>query len=152
MDKDAAPPPYPDWTELLHRFIDLLLPSADDIFSSPSKLGELLTICAQLAAVEPHVREIATELALQQKQILGWTLVRHEGNRYVEAAHVRELLLGCRASQLPALLEAIAKALGSVSEAKWRTPCEVSGRLDAEIAISQCGTTAFLRSNPQPKS
>lgn len=88
-------------------------------------------------------------MALQEKEILGWTLVRREGNHYVEATHVRQLLLECPAGQLPALFEAVAKALGSVSESKWRTLCQAIGRLDADGAISQCGTTVFLRSNPK---
>jgi hypothetical protein len=148
MYKLPLPPaPAIDWTELVHRFIDLVLPRSDDILSSPSKLGELLSICAVLAAIEPKARELATAHALQEKEILGWTLVRREGNRYVEGPHVRELFLNCPANQLPALLEAIAKTLGSIGETKWRTLCQAVGRLDADDVISQCGTTVFLRSN-----
>jgi hypothetical protein len=143
------PAPQPDWVDLLHRFVDLLLPTAGDIFSSPSKLGELLSISAALTSIEPKARQIATALAMQKKEILGWALVRREGNRYVEAAHVRELLLECPAAQLPALLEAIVKALGSVSESKWRKLCQAIGKSDPEDAIYQCGTTVFLRSNPR---
>ena len=142
-------PSPPDWSELLHRFVDLVILTADDVFSSPSKLGELLTICAVFIELEPEVRKTAAALALQQKEILGWTLVRHEGNRYVEAAHVRELLLECPAGQLPALLEAVAKALGNVGETKWNALCTAIGRRDSDEAIYQCGTTVFLRANPK---
>jgi hypothetical protein len=72
-------------------------------------------------------------------------LVRKEGNRFVDSAHVRELLLECPANQLPALLEAISKALGNISENRWQRLCEAAGRLDGERAVSQAGTTAFLR-------
>jgi hypothetical protein len=149
MDKEAAPPPHLDWSDLLHRFIDLLLPTANDIFSSPSKLGELLSICAALAVIEPKARGIATALALQDKEILGWTLVRREGSRYVENSRVQELLLSCPAAQIPALLKAVGKILGNIGETKWQTLCAASGRVDTGEAIYQCGTTVFLRSNPK---
>jgi hypothetical protein len=102
MDKETAPHPIPiiDWPDLVHRFIDLVLPSANDIFSSPAKLGELLSICAALFAIERRARELATAMALTDKtEIPGWTLVRREGGRYVDVSHVRELLLECPAAQ-----------------------------------------------------
>ena len=152
MDKETAPHPIPiiDWPDLVHRFIDLVLPTASDILSSPAKLGERLSICAIMAAIEPKAREIATALALGDKEILGWTLVRREGSRYVESYHVRELLLECPAAQLPALLEAVAKALGNIGETKWNALCAAVGRLDTGQAVYQCGTTVFLRANPKP--
>ena len=152
MDRETAPhpPTIPDWPDVVHRFIDLVLPTASDILSSPAKLGELLSICAIMAAIEPKAREIATALALGDKEILGWTLVRREGSRYVESYHVRELLLECPAAQLPALLEAVAKALGNIGETKWNALCAAVGRLDTGQAVYQCGTTVFLRANPKP--
>ena len=152
MDRETAPHPIPiiDWPDLVHRFIDLVLPTTYDILSSPAKLGELLSICAALAAVEPTAREIATELALADKEIPGWTLVRREGSRYVDTSHVRNLLLDCPAAELPKLLEAVAKALGNVGETKWNALAAAVGRLDTDQAVYQCGTTVFLRANPKP--
>ena len=151
MDKKAAPPSPPiiDWPELVHRLIDLVLPTAGDVFSSPAKLGELLSICAVLSGIEPRAREIATAMALSdKKEIPGWTLVRREGSRDVEAAHVQKLLLECPAVQLPTLLEAVAKALGNVGETKWNALRAAIGRLDSDQAVYQCGTTVFLRPKP----
>ena len=153
MDRETAPHPIPiiDWPDLVHRFIDLVLPTASDILSSPAKLGELLSICAIMAAIEPKAREIATELALTDKrEIPGWTLVRREGSRYVDASHVRQLLLKRPAAQLLALLEVVAKALGNVGETKWNALAAAVGRLDTGQAVYQCGTTVFLRINPKP--
>jgi hypothetical protein len=139
-----------DWPELVKRLIDLIFPRSDDVLSSPSKLGELLTICHEFAEIEPIIRERAETLALQKKEISGWTLVHRDGNGYVESADVHELLAGCPLSQLPRLMAAIDKLLGNLSAAKWKELCHAIGRLDDDRAIKQSGATVFLRRNPNP--
>ena len=115
------------------------------MLSDPTQLGIFLELAETIAELEPRAREAAIKLALTGQEIPGWVLVRREGNRFVEGAHVRELLLECPAKHLPAFLEVIAKILGNLSENRWQTLCDTVGRLDADKAVSQCGTTVFLR-------
>jgi hypothetical protein len=139
-----------DWPELVKRLIDLIIPRSDDILTSPAKLGELLAVCVEFAEIEPIIRERATTLALQKKDIPGWTLVHRDGNGYVESADVHELLAACPLSQFPRLIAAIDKLLGNLSAAKWKELCHAIGRLDEDRAIKQSGATVFLRRNPKP--
>src|SRR5215469_7573732 len=105
-----------DWPVLVHRLIDLALPRSDDILDSPAKLGELLTVCTEFAEIEPIVRERAATLAMQKKDIVGWTLVHRDGNRYVEAQRIIELCLHCPVSNLQKLLTIMAMQAGNTSE------------------------------------
>ena len=111
----------------------------------PSQLGIFLELAETIAELEHRAREAAITFALAGQEIPGWSLVRREVNRFVESTHVRELLLECPAKQLPVLLEAVAKIVGNISESRWQTLCSTIGRLDADEAVFQCGTTAFLR-------
>ena len=140
-----------DWPDLIKRLIDLVLPRSDDILTSPTKLGEMLSICTQLAEIEPLVREIATTSAMQKRNILGWTLVHRDGNRYVESSCVRRLLLECPADQLPMLLEAVAKMLGNIGETKWHPLCAAIALLNAVEAVQETGATVFLRRHAKPE-
>jgi hypothetical protein len=70
---------------------------------------------------------------------------RHSSFRLTSLLLVQELLSECSVHQLPALLEAVSKVLGSISESRWQTLCDAAGRLDAERAVSQCGAKVFLR-------
>jgi hypothetical protein len=115
------------------------------MLSDPSQLGIFLELAQTIIELEPRAREAAVTLALQGQEIPGRVLVRHEGNRFVESAHVRKLLLECPVERLSTLLETLAKVLGNISESRWKTLCDVVGRLDGEGVISQAGATAFLR-------
>ena len=117
----------------------------ESILADPARLGIFLQFAETIAELEPRAREAAIKLAFAAQEIPGWRVVRKEGNRFVETVHVRELLQGCPAEHLQALLEVIAKMLGNISETRWQTLCNAIERLDADKAISQCGTTAFLR-------
>jgi hypothetical protein len=114
------------------------------IIADPARLGAFLELAEMIAELEPRAREAAITFGLERKEIPGWQVVRKEGNRFVEAAHVRELLQECPAKHLPAVLEVIAKALGNVGEKRWLSLCEVVGRLDGERVVSHAGATAFL--------
>jgi hypothetical protein len=103
------------WPELIKRLIELILPRSDNIFSSPAKLGSLLTICREFAEIEPVVRERASTLAMQKHEIPGWTVVHRDGNRYVEKEGIIELILGCPLSRLQELLTTLVLQLGNVS-------------------------------------
>jgi hypothetical protein len=123
------------------------------ILSDPEQLGAFLDLALMIAEHQPRAQDAAERLGLSGKEIPGKVVVRREGNRFVESARVRELLLECPAYRLPALMEVIAKMLGNVSEGRWQTLCEAAGRPDADKGVSQCGTTVFLRkqgSNNQP--
>jgi hypothetical protein len=134
-----------DWPELIRRLLELILPQSDDILSSPAKLGSLLTICMQLAEIEPVVRERATTLALQRKDIVGWTLVHREGNQYVEAQRIIELCLHCPLTKLQSLVTDLAMQFGNVSQTKYQLLCESAGLAPAPDAVKQTGATVFLR-------
>ena len=118
-----------------------------DVLDSPAKLGELLTICAQFAEIEPIIRERATTLALQKKEIPGWTLVHRDGNRYVEAFRLIDLGLHCPLSNLQKLLTTFAAELGNVSETKYQRLCESADLAPEADAVKQSGATVFLRRN-----
>jgi hypothetical protein len=134
-----------DWPELIKRLIELILPRSDDILNSPAKLGELLTICTELAEIEPVIRERASTLALQKKEIPGWTLVHRDGNRYVEAQRLIELCLRCPFSKLQELVTMLAMQVGNVSETKYQLLCESVGLQPTNDAVKQAGATVFLR-------
>jgi hypothetical protein len=134
-----------DWPELMKRLIELVLPRSDDILRSPAKLGELLNVCAEFAEIEPVIRERASTLAMQKKEILGWTLVHRDGNRDVEARHILELCLHCSLANLQRLMTDLAMQLGNVSETKYRLLCESAGLQPANDAVKHSGATVFLR-------
>jgi hypothetical protein len=136
-----------DWPELIKRLIELVLPRSDDILSSPVKLGELLNLCAEFAEIEPVIRERASTLAMQKKEIPKWTLVHRDGNRYVEAHHMVELCLHCSLANLQRLMTDLAMQLGNVSDTKYRLLCESAGLQPANDAVKHGGATIFLRRN-----
>jgi hypothetical protein len=136
-----------NWGELFRNLLELLIPRSDDLMSSPAKLGSLLTICTQFAEIEPVIRERATTLALQRKEVPGWSLVHRDGNSYVEAQRVIELCLHCPVSNLPKLLTTLAMQTGHTSERKYTELCESAGLAPASEAIKQSGATVFLRRN-----
>jgi hypothetical protein len=137
-----------DWPELIKRLIEVILPRSDDILSSPTKLGSLLTICREFAEIEPIIREQATTLALQKREIGGWVLVHREGNHYVETPHVIELCLHCPVFNLQKLLTTLAMQAEHISERKYQALCESAGLQPDKEAIKQSGATVFLRRNP----
>ena len=114
------------------------------MLSDPSQLGIFLELSETIIELEPRTREAAITLALRGKEIPGWSLVRREGNRFVESGHVHELLLQCSTSRLPALLEIVAKTLGNVSENRWQMLCAATGRPDGEIEVSQVRDNSFF--------
>jgi hypothetical protein len=136
-----------DWPELIKELIELIGPRSDDILSSLAKLSELLSICAEFAEIEPIVRERATTLAMQKKEVPGWTLVHRDGNRYVEAQRIIELGQHCPVSNLQRLLTTLAMQLGNVSETKYQLLCESAGLVPQTETIQQAGATVFLRRN-----
>jgi hypothetical protein len=115
------------------------------MLSDPEQLGAFLELAETIKELEPRAREAAITLGIQGTEIPGWSVVRREGNRFVDGMHVRELLQECSVKHLPALSEAVARILGNVSENRWQKLCEAAGRLDADQAVSQAGATAFLR-------
>jgi hypothetical protein len=137
-----------DWLELIKSLFEVVLPRSDDILSSPAKLGSLLTICSDLAEIEPIVRHRAATLALEKKEILGWTLVHRDGNRYVQAELLIELGLQCPLSNLQQLLTELASQLGNISESKYQLLCQSAGLAPLADAVKQTGATVFLRRNP----
>jgi hypothetical protein len=136
---------YVDWPELIKRLIELILPRSDDILDSPGKLGELLSICTQFVEIEPVIPGRASTLALQKKEIPGWTLIRRDGNRYVEAERIIELCLQCSVTNLQKLLTTLAMQLGNVSEHRYQGLCESAGLQPLKEAIKQSGATVHLR-------
>jgi hypothetical protein len=137
-----------DWPELIKRLIELVLPRSDDILSSPAKLGNLLNICTKFAEIEPIIRERASALAMQKKEIPGWTLVHRDGNRYVEGQRLIELCLHCPLAKLQSLMAGLAMQLGNVSETNYQLLCESAGLQPANDAVKHSGATVFLRRNP----
>ena len=115
------------------------------ILAEPDRLGAFLDLCELIEELAPRAKDAAEKLGLTGVEVPGWEVVRREGHRFVENVHVRELLLECSVHQLPALLEAVSKVLGSISESRWQTLCDAVGRLDADKAVSQCGAKVFLR-------
>jgi hypothetical protein len=138
-----------DWPVLIHRLVDLALSYSDDILNSPAKLGELLSICAEFAEIEPIVRERATTLAMQKKEVVGWSLVHRDGHRYVEAQRIIELCLHCPLATLQSLLTTLVMQLGNVSETKYQLLCESAGVAPDSAAVQQTGATIFLRRDPK---
>lgn len=136
-----------DWRDLIGRQLDLLVSRSDDILQSPAKLGELLSICTIFAQLEPIVRERATALATQKKEIPGWTLVHRDGNSYVEATHISELGRTCPLENLQSFVNALATTLGHVSQAKYERLCSAARLEPQPGAIKQSGATVFLRRN-----
>jgi hypothetical protein len=134
-----------DWPELIKSLLEVVLPHSDDILCSPAKLGSLLTICTELAEIEPVVREKATTLALQKHEVTGWTAVHREGNRYVAAEHLLAVALGCPVARLEGFLSVLVKYLGNISEAKYQTLCESAGLAPQPESVKQNGATVFLR-------
>ena len=54
------------------------------ILSDPTQLGIFLELAETIAELEPRAREVAIKLALAGQEIPGWSLVRREGNRFVD--------------------------------------------------------------------
>jgi hypothetical protein len=136
-----------DWLQVIGDLLAVVLLRSDDILSSPAKLGSLLSICMQLAQIEPVVRERATTLALQKHDIPGWTIVHRDGSHYVEAHRVIELCLHCPVSNLQKLLTTLAMQTGHTSQRKYTELCESAGLAPAPDAVKQSGATVFLRRN-----
>jgi hypothetical protein len=115
------------------------------MLSNPEQLGAFLELAETIKELEPRAREAAITLGLQGTEIPGWSVVRKEGNRFVDSVHVQELLSECPVNQLPALLTVVAKTLGNLGEKRWAMLCEAAGYKEGERALSQAGATAFLR-------
>lgn len=145
MTTDAIP--EIDFADVIKRLVDLITPRSDDIFTSPIKLGELLSICVELAELEPVIRRKATVLAMAKKELLGWTLVHQEGHRYVAYEDVVKLALRCPAIYLVNFITILATQLGNISELKYRTLCETAAIEANAAVIKQSGATVFLRRN-----
>jgi hypothetical protein len=150
MEPHPHSPLNVDWRDLIGRQLNLLVPRSEDILCSGAKLGELLAICAIFAELEPIVRERATTLAMQKKEIPGWTLVHRDGNRYVEAERLIELCSHCPLANLPALITELATQLDNVSETRYERLCESAGLSPQSDAVKQTGATVFLRRNQKP--
>ena len=114
----------------------------EGILADPIRLGIFLELAQTIIELEPRAREAAITLALRGKEIPGWSLVRREGNQFVESAHVHQLLRQCPTSRLPALLEIVAKILGNAGENRWQMRCE--GRPDGEKEVSQVRDNGFF--------
>jgi hypothetical protein len=94
-----------------------------------------------------NLNELNEQLFLVARDGTRLSAGQLEGSRYVESSHVRKLLLECPVAQLPALLDAVAMALGNVSENRWQSLCAAIGRLETNEPVYQSGTTVFLRAN-----
>jgi hypothetical protein len=134
-----------DWLLLIKSLLEVMLPRSDDILSTPAKLGALLTICAELAEIEPLLQERAATLALQKHEIPGWTLVHRDGSRYVEAQRIIELCLHCPVSNLEKLLTTLATGQGNTSERRYQELCESADVAPMPDATKQSAATVFLR-------
>jgi hypothetical protein len=138
-----------DWPNLIKDLIELVIPRNDDLLSSPAKLGSLLTICVELAEIEPVVREKATILAMQKQEIPGWSLVHRDGHGYVQAERIIELGLSCPLSHLQPLVTELASLLGNISQSRYQLLCASASRVPLSEAVQQSGATVFLRRNPK---
>jgi hypothetical protein len=123
----------------------------DSLLTSPSRLGSFLSLCKLMVELEEEARHAAIALAMREITIPGWTLVRREGNAYVEAGAVLELLQRCPINSLTALLPTISSALGSLSEQRYIAFCEAAGIAPDPDAIKHQGATVFLRQNSNQK-
>jgi hypothetical protein len=137
------------WSKLLHDLIDLVSPSAADIFSSPAKLSSLLAITADLEPLGKIAEREAIALAFKRTEIPGWTLVRREGSRYVEAAVVSELLESLSVREFVRVLPTILEWSGNISQRRYQSLCELVSRQPESKAIHQNVATVFLRRGPQ---
>jgi hypothetical protein len=139
--------PEIDFADLIKRLVDLVTPRSDDIFTSAAKLGELLSICVELAELEPVIRQKATALALAKKDVAGWTVVHRDGNSYVAYEDIVKLALRCPVIYLQNFVTVLATQLGNSSELKYRTLCETARIEPDQEVIKQTGATVFLRRN-----
>jgi hypothetical protein len=106
--------------------VSLLRFDLEGALSDPIQLGALLDQGAILKDLEPRLQETAITMGLQGVEIPGWIVVRKEGNKYVEASYVRDLLLESPAQRLQGLLEAVSKAPGQCERISLAKP--LSGR------------------------
>lgn len=137
------------WATLIHDLIDLVTPSATDIFTSPAKIGGLLRISADLEALQKEGERAGIALAFKRQQVPGWTLVRRDGSRYVQPEAIVELLESLSVREFMQVLPAILSWAGSVSERRYLSLCEIVGREPDPKVIQQNGATVFLRRQPQ---
>jgi hypothetical protein len=134
-----------DWPKLIKQMLEIIIPSSDDIMDCPSKLGSLLTICAELVEIEPVVRERAATLALQKREIPGWILVHRDGYGYVDTQRIIDLCRQCPVACLEKLLTTLAMQLGNISAHKYQELCESAGLEGSPEAVRHSGATVFLR-------
>lgn len=137
------------WSELLHKLVELVTPSAADILTSPAKIGLLLSICDDLEGLQKDVASAGIALAFKRQQIPGWTLVRREGSKYVEAGTIVSLLESLPVRDFVRVLPEVLNWSGSVSERRYLSLCELLGHEPELTVIRSSGATVFLRQKPQ---
>jgi hypothetical protein len=140
-----------DSSDLPSLFADCLLFDYKSLLTSPVRLGPFLSLCKLITELEEEARHAAVALALRETVIPGWTLVRREGNAYVEAGAVLGLLQRCPVNSLTALLPVVSSALGSLSEQRYIAFCEAAGIAPDPNVIKHPGATVFLRQNSNQK-
>jgi hypothetical protein len=145
----TAPPATEFWYQLLHDLIDLVNPTASDIFASPGKLGSLISICRDLESLSKLAEQNAIELCFQKKEIPGYTLVRREGSRFVETGVVTRLLDSLSIREFLQALPLILQAADNISERRYRSLCAAVHREPDLNAIQSNGNSVYLRSNPK---
>ena len=137
------------WSALLHDVIDLVTPSAADIFTSPAKIGSLLRICAELEALKKEAETAGIALAFKRTDIPGWTLVRRDGSRYIEAETIVSLLGSVPVREFVRVLPEVLSWWGNVSERRYLSLCGIIASKPDRKAIQQSGATVFLRRAPE---
>lgn len=136
------------WSQLLHDVVDLVTPTANDIFTSPAKLGSLLRIVRALEPIGQQAEHAAIDLAFHKHEIPGFSLVRRDGSKYVEPNTIITLLESLTMREFFEVLPAVLSWCGSVSERRYLTLCELTHRTASSAAICRSGATVFLRLNP----
>jgi hypothetical protein len=137
------------WHELTHKLIELLTPTANDIWTSPAKVSILIDICRDLAAIGKEAESVAINLALQQKELPGYSLVRRERAGYVESAAIAALLESLPIKEFVRVLSEVLTWSGNVSSRHYLELCQLLGREPDNNLIHPSGDSVFLRRNPQ---
>jgi hypothetical protein len=140
-----------DSADLPALFAEFLLFDYKNLLTNPARLGPFLSLCKLIAELEEEARHAAIALAMREVPIPGWTLVRKNGNAYVEDAAVLVLLQRCPINSLTSLLPVISHALGNVSEQRYTAFCQAAGITPDPDIVKHAGATALLRQNSNQK-
>jgi hypothetical protein len=146
---DSLRPANEIWSGLAHDLIRLLTPKTADIWTSPSKVAVVIDICRALEPIGKEAENVGITLALQEKEIPGYSLVRRERTGYLESGAIVNLLESLSVRDFVRALPEILAWSGNVSERRYIALCELLNRQPDKTLIKPSGDTLFLRKNPQ---